>query len=132
MTKAHHPPTLRQPTKMPAQPPVACSPHITTRAAARQTTTAAARTPTNKARPKASTDRHRANTVLLKDNTDTEASRCNTSRDRHPQAATTKMTGGPMAAAEACSLDCALVWRAVVAWTACSRQVAVDKQCWRD
>jgi hypothetical protein len=33
-----------------------------------------------------------------------------------------------MAAAEACSLDCALVWRAVVAWTACSRQVAVDKQ----
>jgi hypothetical protein len=31
---------------------------------------------------------------------------------------------------EACSLDCAPVWLAVVAWTACSRRVAADKQSW--
>jgi len=132
MTKAHRPPTHHQPTKMPVQLLAACNPHITTRAAPHQTTTAAARTPTNKA-SQAPTDRHRASTDPLKDNTGTEASRCSISRDRHLQVATTRTTGGLMVAvAEACSLGCALVWRAVVAWTACSRNVVVDKLSWID
>jgi len=120
-----------------AQPPAACSPHTTTKAAPNPTTTAAARTLTNKA-SLAPTDRHRASTDLLKDNTDlpkedTTASRCSTSRAHRPQAATTRTTGGLMAVVAVYLRDCALVWRAVAAWTACSRRVVeTSKAGWDD
>jgi hypothetical protein len=89
--------------------------HTTTKVAARRITTVEAQTLINKA--------SQVPMVRLKVNM--VANRCSINRDRLRQVDIIRTTGGKVAEVADFLLDCALVWRAVVVWTACSRPPAI-------